>query len=104
MTEIYKAQMAAKEKLDGIHERRKEQQTSAELARELAGLEEQLGACGDTASESSGAQQEALQALQEKYTEFREQLEQDIQNKVSLFDTFDGGEDITVEKMLEGRA
>ena len=42
-----------------------------------------------------------MQALQEKYTEFREQLEQDIQNKVSLFDTFDGGEDITVEKMLE---
>lgn len=102
-TDTYTEDIAkSEEKLAELDaQERQHQQASAELARELAGLEEQLGACGDTASESSGAQQEALQALQEKYTEFREQLEQDIQNKVSLFDTFDGGEDITVEKMLE---
>lgn len=50
----------------------------------------------------SAAEQQAaaLEALNEKYTEFRGQLEQDIQNKISLFSGFDGGQDITVEDML----
>lgn len=73
-------------------------------AKSYAGYQEAASGAADAngeLSDTASAQQEVLQALQEKYTAFREQLEQDIQNKVSLFDTFDGGEDISAEKMLE---
>jgi TP901 family phage tail tape measure protein len=91
--------------LDGLHKACDDASAEFDKASErYAGYQEAASGAADAngeLAESSGVQQEALQALQEKYTEFREQLEQDIQNKVSLFDTFDGGEDITVEKMLE---
>lgn len=71
---------------------------AAEMA---AGANSQTAQAGEEAAGAAEVQEDALESLKEKYTEFREQLEQDIQNKVSLFDTFDGGEDITVETMLE---
>lgn len=72
--------------------------TAAEL---VAAANSQAAQAGEEASGAAEVQKDALESLKEKYTEFREQLEQDIQNKVSLFDAFDGGEDITVESMLE---
>lgn len=59
------------------------------------------GAAADEAQSGAEAQAAALESVQKKYEEFRSQLESDIQNKISLFDTFDGGEDMTVEDMLE---
>lgn len=55
----------------------------------------------EDAAGSAGIQESALESLKQKYDGFRGQLEQDIQNKVSLFDTFDGGKDMSVETMLE---
>ena len=54
----------------------------------------------EAAQAGADAQKSALEAVTQKYEEFRSQLEQDIQNKISLFDTWDGGTDMTVEDML----
>ena len=82
-----------------------ENEKTAASAQDAADAEKELGdaaqtTAGQTAA-ASEAQQGALEAVQQKYEEFRSQLEADIQNKISLFDSFDGGEDITVETMLE---
>lgn len=102
-TEVALAQQ--RRTLDELHQACDDATAEFDKAAEsYAGYQEAASGAADAngeLSDTASAQQEVLQALQEKYTEFREQLEQDIQNKVSLFDTFDGGEDISAEKMLE---
>lgn len=80
-------------------------ENAAASAQDAADAEKELGDAAQMTAEqtaaASEAQKGALEAVQQKYEEFRSQLEADIQNKISLFDSFDGGEDITVETMLE---
>ena len=85
------------------------QQAAAGAAEETAqvvmGANEEVAESSEEAAEAAkagaDAQREALNSLQDKYEEFRSQLQADIENKISLFEAFDGGEDMTVEKMLE---
>lgn len=79
-------------------------ENATKLTAEMTGTILESGdAAGAAANEAQGgaeAQAAALESVQKKYEEFRSQLENDIQNKISLFDAFDGGEDMTVEEML----
>ena len=66
----------------------------------VAEANQQSAKSGEGVVQSAEEQQAAIEALNQKYEEFRSQLEADIQNEISLFDSFDGGEDVTVEQML----
>lgn len=50
---------------------------------------------------STEAQKKALQSLKEKYEEIRGSIEQSMEQKISLFDEFDGGETIGLDKIKE---
>ena len=50
---------------------------------------------------STEAQKKALQSLKEKYEEIRTSIEQSMEQKISLFDEFDGGETIGLDKIKE---
>lgn len=50
---------------------------------------------------STEAQKKALQSLKEKYEEIRASIEQSMEQKISLFDEFDGGETIGLNKIKE---
>ena len=50
---------------------------------------------------STEAQKKALQSLKEKYEEIRTSIEQSMEQKISLFDKFDGGETIGLDKIKE---
>lgn len=50
---------------------------------------------------STEAQKKALQSLKEKYEEIRGSIEQSMEQKISLFDKFDGGETIGLDKIKE---
>lgn len=87
------------DELDGLAQ---SEENLADAAGESAeAVEEAEAAKSEAAQAGAEAQKNALQAVTDKYNEFRSQLESDIQNKISLFDTFDGGTDITVEEMLK---
>ncbi len=55
---------------------------------------------------STEAQKKALQSLKEKYEEIRTSIEQSMEQKISLFDDFDGGETVglnTIEENLNSQ-
>ncbi|MEY8428290.1 phage tail tape measure protein [Lachnospiraceae bacterium 46-15] len=50
---------------------------------------------------STEAQKKALQSLKEKYEEIRTSIEQSMEQKISLFDAFDGGETVGLDTIEE---
>ena len=112
--ELRKAEAAQKSANDAAKEAQKEYDIEAEAikgatealggqkaaADAVAEANQQSAKSGEGVAQSAEEQQAAIEALNQKYEEFRSQLEADIQNKISLFDSFDGGEDVTVEQML----
>lgn len=75
---------------------------SAEDAANAAGT---LGDATEKSTEKIAASAEAAktaaQAMVETYHGYVDEIKADLQNKVSLFDKFDGGEDLTTEKINE---
>nr|DAY90828.1 MAG TPA: tail tape measure protein [Caudoviricetes sp.] len=51
--------------------------------------------------ESLEAKKEALEAVKTKFEETKASIQQSLQQKINMFDVFDGGEDVSVEKMVE---
>lgn len=62
---------------------------------------EALDDLGDSAKSAADIQKEAAQTILDAYESTRAQIESDLQNKISLFDVFDGGADVTTEQMNE---
>lgn len=50
---------------------------------------------------SADAQKEALDSLKEKFEETKQSIRDGLEDKINLFDVFDGGEDLSVDKMAE---
>ena len=50
---------------------------------------------------AADAQKEAIQEVRDAYQETVSDIESDLKNKISITDKFDGGEDLTTEKMNE---
>lgn len=67
-----------------------------ETAKKIA--EEDIAKSAEAGAE---AQKNALQGVLDKYHGYVDEIEADLQNKVSLFDKFDGGTDMTAEDMQE---
>lgn len=53
----------------------------------------------EMAKASSEAQKEALESLREKFEEIKSSIEQGMQEKISLFDAFDGGDTYNLDNM-----
>lgn len=69
----------------------------ADGAEDVAKANEQIKKSAEDVEKSMDTQKSAMQQLYEAYSTFRGKLEQDIQNKLSIFDAFDGGTDMTTE-------
>ena len=107
------------ETLKAAEEQAKAEEKALSDLKEQYGLtEEQLEETGETADgttrtidklnsaigETGKAAKKAAKNILDAYEENRSEIESDLQNKISLFDMFetsDGGEDFTVEKMTE---
>lgn len=50
---------------------------------------------------SADTQKEALDSLKEKFEETKQSIRDGLEDKINLFDVFDGGEDLSVDKMAE---
>lgn len=62
----------------------------------------QESAEAETASiESLEAKKEALETVQSKFEETKASIQQSMEQKINMFDVFDGGDDTSVEKMVE---
>lgn len=56
----------------------------------------------ETASiESLEAKKEALEAVKTKFEETKDSIQQSLEQKINMFDAFDGGDDTSVEKMVQ---
>lgn len=58
-------------------------------------------AAAQTAQASAEIQKNALDSVRDSFAEVRQDIEQAAQDKVSIFDGFDGGDDVSLEKMQE---
>lgn len=67
-------------------------------------VEEAMERASKAAEAGADAQRKAAKSVSETYHGYVDEIKADLQNKVSLFDKFDGGEDITTEKMNENLA
>ena len=55
----------------------------------------------DAQKAAADAQKEAIEEVRDAYQETVSNIESDLKNKISITDKFDGGEDLTTEKMNE---
>lgn len=67
-------------------------------------IEDAMKRASEAAEAGADAQREAAKNVSETYHGYVDEIKADLQNKISLFDKFDGGEDITTEKMNENLA
>ncbi len=78
---------------------------STQAAKEVEDASERMGQAAEENAEAqkaaADAQKEAIQEVRDAYDETWSSIESDLRNKVSLTDKFDGGEDLTTEKMNE---
>lgn len=64
-----------------------------------ASLEEQITAAGKT-QEAADAQKTAMDSIVEAYQSAKEEIQSSLQDKISIFDVFDGGDETSVDEML----
>lgn len=88
-------------------DQRKEQQMMREATKGTTeALEELTDAEGEAAEEtykmtdSQKAAISAMEGVRDQYHQLHEDIRKDVEDKIDLFDTFDGGDDQTVEQML----
>lgn len=84
--------------------RKLQNQSIKETTKAVEEESEAQKAAADTAQAAAAAQKEAAQAIADTYEDTRSKIESDLQNKISLFDMFDtsdGGEDLSVEQMTD---
>lgn len=55
----------------------------------------------EAASVNAEIQKQALESVQGKFEETKASIQQSLEQKINMFDVFSGGEDMSVEKMLE---
>ncbi|MHA9740271.1 phage tail tape measure protein [Robinsoniella peoriensis] len=55
----------------------------------------------EAASVNAEIQNQALEAVQSKFEETKASIQQSMEQKINMFDVFDGGDDTSVEKMVE---
>lgn len=83
------------------------EETGSAYSNAKEGMDEATGALEDNAAVAKAnaeAQKNAANAILEAYHGYVDEIKSDLQDKISLFDKFDtsdGGEDMTVEKMTE---
>lgn len=78
---------------------------NADKTKKLADETDELTEATKQAAESAFAnaeiQAQALEAVQSKFEETKSSIQQSLEQKINMFDVFSGGEDMSVEKMLE---
>ena len=55
----------------------------------------------DASASSTEAQKAALESMQEKYEEIKDSIQQSMENKINLFSAFEGGDEASLDEMLE---
>lgn len=82
---------------------------SAGKIKELGGAASETGdvikeaseKAAEAASVNAEIQNQALEAVQSKFEETKASIQQSMEQKINMFDVFDGGDDTSVEKMVE---
>lgn len=78
---------------------------NADKTKKLADETDELTEATKQAAESAFAnaeiQAQALETVQSKFEETKASIQQSLEQKINMFDAFSGGEDMSVEKMLE---
>lgn len=113
--DIDKANQEIEKSNEVIKENNKTIDTSDEVKKELGITTDKLtdsekeqtkatqeSAEAETASiKSLEAKKEALETVQSKFEETKASIQQSLEQKINMFDAFNGGEDMSVEKMLD---
>ena len=87
---------ATQESTDALNENTDAQGNNTDsLNNNTDALEENV----EAANASAEAQKTAMQSIREAYESARSEIESSLQNKISLTDMFDGGEDVTTEQI-----
>ncbi len=78
---------------------------SLETAEEVEGASGRMAAAAQESAEdqkaAASAQKEAIEEVRDAYKESVSEIEEDLKSKISITDKFDGGEDLTTEKINE---
>ncbi len=64
-------------------------------------IKESSEKAAEAASVNAEIQNQALEAVQSKFEETKASIQQSMEQKINMFDVFDGGDDTSVEKMVE---
>lgn len=76
-----------------------------EAAEEVEGASGRMAAAAQESAEdqkaAASAQKEAIEEVRDAYKESVSEIEEDLKSKISITDKFDGGEDLTTEKINE---
>lgn len=70
-----------------------------DLTGTVDGLGDSIDNATSAAEDGANAQKEAAGSILDTYKGYVSEIESDLQNKISLFDKFDGGTDMTAEEM-----
>jgi DNA repair exonuclease SbcCD ATPase subunit len=82
---------------------------AAEKIKELGGAASETGdfikeaseKAAEAASVNAEIQKQALESVQGKFEETKASIQQSLEQKINMFDVFDGGDDTSVEKMVK---
>lgn len=106
VTEAIKRQNdAGKELSDELDVAGNVYEKNADKTKKLADETDELTEATKQAAESAFAnaeiQAQALETVQSKFEETKASIQQSLEQKINMFDAFSGGEDMSVEKMLD---